>query len=202
MRPDYNKIARVYDTLVFIVFGSTLDKARNTYLDQINEKNRVLIVGGGTGKIISQLDKLGLSLTVDFVDLSGNMIAIAKKRNQQNLTVAYHEVDILDYRDSSYDIVLCNFFLDQFSAQDVSLILNHLYTKLNPNGLFLYSDFQPSKNMLNQVLMSAMYLFFRKTVKLKKIILSKHKIQFSEVGFRLNSTKRLRYNIYASVFIK
>ena len=82
MSANYNNSAWFYDFLTGLVFGRTLFRAQVYLLNNIRPGNKILIAGGGTGKIleaITSIYKTGLKIT--YVDVSEKMIVASKKRN-------------------------------------------------------------------------------------------------------------------------
>ena len=90
---DFNFIAPFYDVLARIVFGNAILKAQTTHLSEINENDQVLILGGGTGKL---LEHIPFCDRVDYVEKSEKMIRIAKRR-LVNRSVNFVNHDFLNY---------------------------------------------------------------------------------------------------------
>ena len=94
--PNYNHLAWIYDWLAKIVFGNNQEIAKQAFLTHIPDKAKVLIVGGGTGKIIDYLRDLNKQLVVDFVEPSANMMIRAKKREVSHLQINFYRRSILE----------------------------------------------------------------------------------------------------------
>ncbi|MEP5106138.1 MAG: methyltransferase type 12, partial [Ekhidna sp.] len=62
---DFDFVAPIYDRLSKLVFGKSLIKAQAYHLKVIGDKDRVLILGGGTGKLLEFIPKSG---ELDFVE--------------------------------------------------------------------------------------------------------------------------------------
>ena len=77
---NFNLIAPVYDFLAKMVFGSHLKKAQTIFLNQIKEGDRVLVVGGGTGWILEELNQLNKPIKVVYVEPSTKMMSLSKAR--------------------------------------------------------------------------------------------------------------------------
>ena len=69
MSNNFNTIAPVYDFLAKMVFGRSLERAQAAFLSDLETKvkAKVLIVGGGTGKVLELLPE-GLDLQIDYVE--------------------------------------------------------------------------------------------------------------------------------------
>ena len=53
--PNYNNIAWIYDWLAKVVFGRKQELASRAFLRIIPNDAKILVIGGGTGKIINYL---------------------------------------------------------------------------------------------------------------------------------------------------
>ena len=80
---DFDPIASWYDRLGKIVFFDRLHIAQKEYLNQLKQGNSLLILGGGTGRILEDIDRLGLNLNIDFVEPSSEMIKKAKQTGDE-----------------------------------------------------------------------------------------------------------------------
>lgn len=158
---DFNRIASVYDRLVRIVFGNEVRVSQEAYLGEISAQNSVLIVGGGTGKLLESLNKAD---EVVFLDKSEKMIYMAKKRSL-NVKVEFLAQDLFNYKPRrSFDVIICPFFLDCFNEENLSLAIKHLKGLLMPNGRLFVTDFRYSKENPFAILM---HLFFKITTNLE-----------------------------------
>ena len=114
----YNRLAFFYDALGTIAFGGALSRANSLFIKHIPPNSNILILGGGTGKI---LENLPPDSRVDYVDFSSAMITKAKARKTR-ANVAFYESDFFDFDiQKRYDLIVCPFFLDQFSAEELRL---------------------------------------------------------------------------------
>ena len=152
--PDYNSIAWIYDFLVRLVFGKKQDRANKEFLKLIPHEARVLVIGGGTGKIINYLDKLDKSLEVDYVEISSQMNALSKRRVNRTLALTFYYESILDFEGNGYDIILANFFFDQFPQSVGQEIAVHLYPKLKKDGFMIFSDFITTNNFCDRLIIA------------------------------------------------
>lgn len=152
---NFDLIAPFYDRLAGLVFKGAIYEASHHLVGEIAKEDHVLVLGGGTGKI---LDKLPFCKKVDFLDKSSKMIEIAKKRKSSNPVYFVHE-DFLSYScEGQYSIVICPFFLDCFGHEKLGYILKKIKRILKPGGKLMVTDFQSTRKSL---LMVTMHLFFR-----------------------------------------
>jgi ubiquinone/menaquinone biosynthesis C-methylase UbiE len=88
-------------------------------------EERVLDVGCGTGVVARQVARrLGPNGSITAIDLSPNMLAIARDRAaKENATIAWHEgsAERLPFPEHSFHVVLCQFALMFFSDRASAL---------------------------------------------------------------------------------
>ena len=154
--PDFNRIASFYDLLKKIVFQSSLDKASFSFLEDIPENSQILILGGGSGALLSYLKK---SQKVIYIEKSSAMIELAAKR-KFNCSVEFVEADIMEYKfNANFDAVITPFILDCFSVTSLLVLMDELKHQLKNNGLWLQADFYP-QNKFHKFFIKVMYVFF------------------------------------------
>jgi len=200
LKPDYNHIAWIYDWLAKIVFDGKQEQAKQEFLTKIPDKAKILVVGGGTGKIIDYLRDLNKQLEVDFVEQSANMLFHARKRTISHLEINFHQQSILDLGTTDYDVVLTNFFFGQFSQAQALLILQHLKTKLRPEGILIFSDFINTIHLWDKVITRIMFGFFQLTARIRTNTFPSYNHMFSSQGFYVGESRKISRNILAATF--
>ncbi len=156
---NFNFIAPAYDGLVRVVFGSKLWKTQKTHLHLIRPDDQVLIVGGGTGRILDWIP----SCEVTYLELSLGMIKRARRRGHANFIHA----DFLKWEcNQKFDWIICPFFLDCFEESDLMKCLGKIEKVLSDQGHIIVTDFKISKTV-HQLIVTSMILFFRLTAGLK-----------------------------------
>jgi ubiquinone/menaquinone biosynthesis C-methylase UbiE len=84
---SFDRIAPVYDRLADIVFGTAILDAQRTHLHALNDAREILILGGGTGRLLRDLLGQNAKSRVTYVEASQRMIELALKgRAGWNLT--------------------------------------------------------------------------------------------------------------------
>lgn len=163
MPSNYDNAAWFYDRLSRLVYGDNLVKAQTALLHLIPEKAKILIAGGGTGWIIEEIAKIHPSgLTITYVEVSANMMALSKKRDPRHNLVTYinkpiEEADL----SNDFDVVITSFLFDNFSPSTFKRVFNHLNLLLKPGGIWLNTDFQLTGKWWQGPLLKSMYLFFK-----------------------------------------
>lgn len=160
---NFNRIASLYDFLKRLVFGIQLDRATNHSLNQIPSNSRILIIGGGTGKILQNFNS---THQIKYLEFSTTMLKKAEQLNTK-AKVDFIQADILDWRtDEKFDFIITPFVLDCFSEDQLNLMFFKLKNILYSEGKWIQIDFYP-KNFIHQLLIKIMYVFFNLMVDLK-----------------------------------
>ncbi|GGB91275.1 class I SAM-dependent methyltransferase [Dyadobacter sediminis] len=164
---NYDDIAGNYDAISRLVFRKSIVRSQQVLLPHVKTPSRILIVGGGTGWILEELSRIhprGLSIT--YVEISRNMIALAEKRNWQQNRVSFVHTAIEDYdTEIKFDVIMTPFLFDNFRTERAETVFRLLDKLVLPGGLWLFTDFHVEKNargIWQLVLLKIMYWFFRK----------------------------------------
>lgn len=163
---NYDRTAGFYDFLSRFVFFRAQIKAQTDQLKFIPSGSKVLLVGGGTGWILEEIAKVhpaGLQIT--YIEISTKMLEKAKKRHAGTNTVCYIHSAIETYGDEAqYDVIQTGFLFDNFSTRRINQVFLKLHNFLEPEGLWLFSDFNSnpeSRTFWQGWLLKIMYFFFR-----------------------------------------
>lgn len=195
---SFDKVALVYDLLAKIAFGKKIKKAQHHYLSLIPDNSHVLIIGGGTGWILT--DILSLKKNIQHITyLEASVAMLDQTRQKLTIYKASHtdlhfptitlihgtEDDIPTGND--YDVIITNFFLDVFQETELQAVMQKLLISLKTNGIWLFSDFNISKKPMNGwwqgLWIKSMYWFFKITCNLNAIHLPDFAKHFYELGF-------------------
>ena len=200
MRSNYKYLAWIYDWLAKLVFGNKLELAKQGLLSEIPLGAKILVVGGGTGSIIEYLAKLNKQLRLDFVEQSKYMLGYAQKRNAENLDIKFYNQSILDLELNGYDVVITNFFFDQFRQDEALNILRHIKLRLNASGVVIFSDFIKSSHPWDKFVVWFMFAFFRLTTAISTKTLLPFDDMFTTLGFWAKSSTKISRNIIATTY--
>jgi ubiquinone/menaquinone biosynthesis C-methylase UbiE len=162
---NFTPIAPIYDVLAKAVFGNTLHQAQVDALTHVVAGARVLVVGGGTGKILADLGSLHPSgLHITYVEQSAGMMARARKRDFKANEVEFVQLPIESVMlgQADFDVVVTPFILDCLSEPLLGGVCSKLATGLRPGGLWLHIDFTLNADSpaWQRLTMKAMYAFF------------------------------------------
>ena len=186
---DFNFLAPYYDGISRLVFGDKLPRAQTHFLNRIAQEDAVLIIGGGTGRLLEHVPPCK---SIGFVEKSAKMIKRASRRGGVQ-KVEFIEQDFM-YFDTSkeYDTIICPFFLDCLAAEELEVVLGKIKSLLNPRGSLVVVDFQQTKS--NKFQLTLMHLFFRIFAGLgSKSLLNIHEI-VSTHGFNMTEEKFFHRN--------
>ncbi len=133
-----NEHARNYDEWYTTKTGSFIDMLEsNAALDLFSPQKgmKILDAGCGTGNFSIKLARLGC--TVTGIDISPDMLAIARSKNSPELSVDYLEMDLneLVFPDESFDGVLSMAAFE--FIEDPDQVYQELYRVLKPGGKLL-----------------------------------------------------------------
>ncbi len=197
---NYDPVASWYDRLSRLVFFKAQVNAQTDQLRFLQNYQRILIVGGGTGWILEELASRNNNLEITYVEISINMLKLAMKRNTGSNTVTFLNFAIENFNDSTpYDAILTAFLFDNFGEDKAKSVFYGLHNKLKNGGLWLFADF--SDNHLHtkwqSVLLKIMYFFFKRSANIEaKYLISMYPF------FNKENYKYLLERYYYFSFIK
>jgi len=163
MPSNYDNSAWFYDRLSKVVYGDALVRSQVYLLQFIKPNSSILIAGGGTGWILEELAKKYISgLTITYVEISANMMALSQTRNWAYNQVTFINAAVEEAKlDKQFDVIFTPFLFDNFKEDTLVRVFNHLHTALKPGGIWLNTDFQLTGKWWQNVLLQSMFLFFR-----------------------------------------
>ncbi|MBD0824302.1 class I SAM-dependent DNA methyltransferase [Aestuariibaculum marinum] len=142
----WNNIAKFYEDAFFDLelYNDTYD----FFLDNLTDKkSKVLDVGCGPGNITKYLLSKNPKLKIKGLDISENMIALAKANNK---TAEFEIMDIrnLNTIQGRFHGIICGFCLPYLSKQDCSKLISNSCQLLHKNGIlylsFVEGDYEKS----------------------------------------------------------
>lgn len=142
----YKNLARFYDLIYSQTFREFHEKYAQfvfeTYKKFCKSKGKDLLeVACGTGELLRRLKKLGFN--VAGLDLSNEMIKIAKKKIKANFYVA----DMKDFSlGKNFDVIVCAFTSMNYNLnrKELENTLKNFYTHLKQGGITVF-DMPPKK---------------------------------------------------------
>ncbi|HEX7468401.1 MAG TPA: class I SAM-dependent methyltransferase, partial [Methanobacterium sp.] len=143
LKTKFNKGAKSYDRQRTIVIPN-LDQLYNIITDLADSNipvPRILDLGAGTGLLTENIFNKYPRGYFTLIDISEEMLDIARKRFKDNLNFKYILGDYLkaDFGDS-FDIIVSSLSIHHLEDNDKRIIYSKVYELLNDEGIFLNAD--------------------------------------------------------------
>jgi len=206
MDHGFDRLAPYYDPLTRLVFGKAMIDSQVQFLSLVRSGSKVLVVGGGTGKILKKLSAIpGIAIT--YVDASVEMINRAKDQIDNSECTTFYHTTINDFSiNGQFDYIITPFFLDLFNELSLKLVMIKLHGYLKEDGLWLFTDFRLGsglRKLWQLPLLMLMLIFFRLSCSIEASALQEFDKYFRQLGYSLDKEK-LFYGefIVGSVYVK
>ncbi|KZY29804.1 hypothetical protein A3752_08175 [Oleiphilus sp. HI0081] len=161
VRGRYDRTARFYEKAAHLYSGGKIIASKRWQLRDIKPGDKLLFVGAGSGEDVVLAAQKGAEITV--VELSPKMlkrIECKLERLSLNDRVVLVLGDAFKHlKDSYYDYVVANYFLNVFAHPLMIEMLNHLSLQLKPGGSLMVADFAPISGNLVQRLCQRLYYY-------------------------------------------
>jgi SAM-dependent methyltransferase len=191
---DCDWIAPYYKFLEHCSFGDQLEKRRFAFIETAKEAKRAIVCGGGDGRFLARLLRTNQNVNVDYVDLSPKMAALARERVVSlGITeverVRFHICDLREFEPdcAEYDLIVTNFFLDCFDAEDVFAVVARLAAMAGPNAQWMVSEFcngeRRAARIFGRAIVRGLYFAFRMTTGLRVTKLPDYEAALSKADF-------------------
>ncbi|WKN40555.1 class I SAM-dependent methyltransferase [Tunicatimonas pelagia] len=195
---SFDRIAPAYDTLSYLAFGRSLQRAQQYFLNMIPSQAKVLIVGGGSGNILIDLLKNASPGHITYVEASATMIRQTEKRIadycQSNPECAVPTITFIrgTERDiestEKYQVVITNFVLDMYSGSSLDEVMARIDNVLSADAIWIFTDFRysshPLKRLWQKPLALLMYIFFRFTANINIQSLPNYDTYFRKLAWK------------------
>ncbi|MBF9223623.1 class I SAM-dependent methyltransferase [Hymenobacter ruricola] len=188
----FDRVAWCYDALARLVFGPAQRRAQAAALAGLPamEAPHVLILGGGTGWVLTELLRRRPQATVLYLEASPNMLAWARKRLARQNPAASTQVKFRHGTQAAlrsaetFDAVVTFFVLDCIALPELPEALGLLRRARRPGAPWLVADFRPAGRGWRHWLLVAMYTFFRLTTGLRARELPDLRTELARLGLR------------------
>lgn len=166
--PDsgFDFVAALYDPLARLVYGRALQRAQQAALSAGLPAGRVLIVGGGTGRVLGEVLRRQPLARIVYLEASPLMLRRSREWLRRQLPQHTAQVEFRLGTEAAllppeqFDAVLTFFLLDLFEPVRLRVIVERLRGALAPGGSWLLADFGPPKTWWHRALLHLMYWFF------------------------------------------
>ncbi|MBS1826842.1 MAG: class I SAM-dependent methyltransferase [Acidobacteria bacterium] len=190
-------LAPVYRWVEYAAFGRLLETCRFFFLPELRQARRALILGEGDGRFLARFLACNPTATVDVVEQSPKMIALARARIRPADTarVAFHR----RIPAQTYDLIVTHFFLDCLSAAEAQEIIAEAAAASAPGATWIASEFHiPAHGIARwhaQLWITTMYAFFRWTTGLQTRSIPPYEEMLAEQGFHRRRQQHWRWGL-------
>jgi choline kinase/ubiquinone/menaquinone biosynthesis C-methylase UbiE len=138
MKTDWDQRARLYNRLEW----ASKDQLLNTIVDMaaVSEREKVLDLGTGTGKILIALKEKQPAADYFGVDISRSMLEKIDSEYGFNLSIREME-DLHGFADGDFDVLSARMVFHH--ARDLEKAMNEVYRVLKPGGRFILCEGNP-----------------------------------------------------------
>ena len=193
----FDRVAWCYDALTSLVFGPALRRAQLVALAGLPQgAPHVLMLGGGTGWVLTEVLRRRPRATVLYLEASPNMLARARARlarecPQATAQVAFrHGTQAALGPTDKFDALITFFVLDCIALPDLAGALAQLRAAQRPAAPWLLADFRPARRGWHRVLLALMYAFFRLSTGLRARVLPDLAAALAGLGLRPSQQAR------------
>lgn len=167
---NFDRLARHYDWMETLCGGGLLQRARTFWLDELQNRQKILSVGEGHGRFADACVRRFPKAKLTCIDASNRMLRRAKDRlGIRAQKVHWHRCDLATWSPTDkYDAIVTCFFLDCFAPETLNEMVAKLAKCANPDAVWLVVDFNiPARGFGRwraRVIHALMYFSFRLTV--------------------------------------
>ena len=193
-------LARWYRWLEYAGFGRALERRRLEFLPRLVHARKVLVLGEGDGRFLAALLRVNRTAEVDYVDGSGGMLDLARRRAQvaegmgtgEIPRVRFHRGDAAAWLGArtpgGYDAICTHFFLDCFTQDQLEPLVHGIARHASAPACWIVSEFRypdtGSARFWGRVFIRMLYGFFRVSTGLRVRRLPEHERSIAAAGFR------------------
>lgn len=167
---SFDRLAPFYRAMEFVLAGGKLQRCRLAWLDEAKDCRRVLIVGEGPGRFLTECVKALPESQILCVDASEAMLKHARLALQRTKTdssrVKFEQAALPEWTppQGEFDLIVTHFFLDCFPPEQLKLVVSRLASAAQPGARWLLADFcEPPRGFARwraRVILALAYAFF------------------------------------------
>lgn len=200
---SFDPIARHYRWLELILAGEKLQQCRTAFLSKISVPRNILLAGEGHGRCLAECLRLFPEASITCLDQSRRMLQIAERKCAGRPVELIH-TDVLKWEPpiGRFDLVVTNFFLDCFAAEQLEEVIRLLGIAAAEKANWLISDFQIAasgvRRFRSQVIVRMMYSVFRLVTRLPARELTLPDRFLVRAGFQLSRREEKEWGLLRS----
>jgi len=175
-RPTFDRLAPLYHVLERLTYGGVLHACRTAHLPRLAACRKALILGDGDGRFLADFVRDNPAAAVDSLDVSPAMLELARRRVAAIAGAAARvrfvagDARAVALPTAGYDLVVTNFFLDCFPADQMCGVIDRVAAACAANAVWVDGDFREPPAGVSRVaaryLLAGMYAFFRLTTRI------------------------------------
>jgi ubiquinone/menaquinone biosynthesis C-methylase UbiE len=163
---NFDRLAPFYRAMEAISAGGKLQRCRTSFLHEIPTPERILLAGEGHGRFLPECVQKFPQAKIVVVDSSERMLKIARRKvNSVRVNFVRAELPNWNAPHGGFDLIVTNFFLDCFPADDLERVVARLGELASPTADWLLADFEiapagPAR-WRSRIIVSLLYRFFK-----------------------------------------
>lgn len=191
---SFDVLAPHYRWMEWVLAGGKLQRCRTTFLGDVQRARHVVMLGEGNGRFLRAFTAMNTSAEILVVDASAAMLARAERgawpaANRHRIAFLRHDVLTWAPPPNEFDLIVTNFFLDCFAADQLQTLLPRLASCAQKEAQWLISDFRvPAGGLARwraRWIIAVMYCFFRRVTRVGARTLTPIDALLEQEGFVL-----------------
>lgn len=205
---SFDTLAPHYRWMEAILAGGKLHHCRTRFLDDIPSAQNILLMGEGHGRSLVEYRRRFPHAHITCVDASSQMLDQARRHlTRHHLTaerIEFIHADALQWSPApaTHDLIVTNFFLDCFRAEQLERIITRLAPAATPKANWLLADFQVPragwKRLRSRLIIGSLYTFFRVLTRLPAQQLTPPAPFLERAGFTLHRRSETEWGLLHS----
>jgi ubiquinone/menaquinone biosynthesis C-methylase UbiE len=188
----------------WVLAGGKLQRCRTAFVDTLPHARHALLLGEGNGRFLREFLLKQPSARITCVDASAVMLDQARQRAHGHQRVTFVCRDVAEWTppQREFDLVVSNFFLDCFRADQIEQIVGKVCNALTDDASWLIADFceprQGWRKWRAQTILKAMYWFFQRATNLPAKNLTAPDAILVRHGFELRTRRTSEWGLLQS----
>jgi ubiquinone/menaquinone biosynthesis C-methylase UbiE len=143
---SFDRLAAHYRWMETVLAGDLLQSCRTHWLPEVSAAKHALFIGEGNGRMLEACAAALPDCEFSVLDQSEAMLAQARRRWQRaggKQKTSFQQADLREWHDdgTSFDLIVTNFFLDCFSAEELPRVIANIAAATAPRAQWLVADF-------------------------------------------------------------
>lgn len=167
---SFDHLAPFYRGMEFVLAGGKLQRCRLAWLNEVTDCRRVLIVGEGPGRFLTECAQVLRKARMHCVDASAAMLKRAKLALQRadldSERITFEQATLPEWQPpkGEFDLLVTHFFLDCFPPGQLQQVISRLASSAQPGAKWLLADFcEPPRGLARwraKAILTLAYAFF------------------------------------------